>query len=666
MGTHIYVPQCLPQCLPSLGYFVERGLDLLKIDQFLYEPILHLLHVKHRKRLEKLPDSWTVLLYFGLPLLALTLWTCRYGDECYGCPGGRLYPILLAMLTLGLLLSICLPLWASVTSATVASGFRRGRCIDEMISAGILPSQIVDSLALGSLSLISRLSLSVWLMVASLLYFLKVDLGDWKLLWWIWPLVVPVATIVFSYLAVGIVLIGSSLNFRTLQFLVAFLPAILELPIAYRHDWTPNQTVVGFASLVLMGTLLTRDVAFDALWHGGDMSSKYSPRSSLLQDRLRMAWGDNPILFRELARQASSRSGLFGCLYPALIHTLPPILWGNWMWSNLHLASERFFPGLVGVGLLQMLAAALLTLDSVTRERQQKTWDTVVESGVALEDFQAGWMQFALLSDIFYRLPILLVILVSMDVARCALSLPVSIPGYAVLVAGSAAFIAVMSSLGACLGLGLSASSSDLQAAGRRLIGALLVLLALSGLSWLFVVKSLMFLIHFEKRRLAYWLALPISFLFVYATARVWCKDELVTSLSARAQTCDQSSALFRTFLVGATTAILIHISGWERTMRFGEYGVIAMIFIGLCGVLLFLSHLLASRKWMLPFGWLSVGVVWLVMGNTMIYYLEMQSIPCREVQLAVCLLIVSVWTVFEQLLIPILLPPDSLKTGHC
>ncbi len=263
------------------------------------------------------------------------------------------------LVTVAGLALLVLPVHHLATEVSVLESLRRGRCLEELLTAGVRAESLVDALprhALKSLlprllGLLPVLGLSTLLLPAFERKILLVGLSLWI------PLTATFLT-AGSYLCQGWILNPRAVGPRLLWLL---------LPLAL----VPYNPVTGLtlsAFLLVVGCWWSRAAAIHALLH---------PRARAPR-RVRSwqwpQWSQNPIVIRELKKL--SRARLLA-------------------WTFLPLLLVGTYPGggsLVMVGLLAFAGAAAVTVNALPAEREGKTLDALIQSGLSLKEFLQGWV----------------------------------------------------------------------------------------------------------------------------------------------------------------------------------------------------------------------------------------------------------------------------------
>ncbi len=102
----------------------------------------------------------------------------------------------------------------------------------------------------------------------------------------------------------------------------------------------------------------------------------------------RTSWGDNLIVRREWARREGFAAFGLRCVVMLAI----PLAWGLAGHNDLGELIWILISGLPFLALGYFGRAALATLGAIRIERQQSTWEPLIESGMPLADFRKGWL----------------------------------------------------------------------------------------------------------------------------------------------------------------------------------------------------------------------------------------------------------------------------------
>lgn len=334
-----------------------------------------------RSRRTKLPPWWAVALLYGLPAaFCLTF----LGE------GGAIF---LAATTLGLLVG--LPLFFFKTEASLMATLRKGRCLEEMVAAGMAPASLIDTLAVHSLIPISQVCLRVTpILLLGTLMAPTVFVKPLLLLILSWPAAVAISFACGSYLYQARSLLSETWGASSFSVgrtggpdsgcrvhrsglsqercpIVCDSPGVdrLESPV-YRHRRLAKSGRPG--------------ATFQGLFAKRGHRNRWIP-----------VWSDNFIVARECARNSSLKGGLRGYLGVRFLGIVLPLILGLYVTGegDMQSCTERFWRALPLLGLLYFCRSAGRTLGAVVHERGQKTWEILVQTGVSYREFSQGWLQ---------------------------------------------------------------------------------------------------------------------------------------------------------------------------------------------------------------------------------------------------------------------------------
>ncbi len=398
-----------------------------------------------------------VLLLFALPSSGLFAVAVMDGSPEY-LGGFALYT------ALGLLVG--LPAWFLRSDVALLSSLHRGRCLEEILTANVSPSLIVDTLATHSVRAIVRAALPVAPVLLVTCMVVQPALAGLVLLW------IPALALTFFTLAYVMqaaatagymTRLGTWSRLGYLMLLPAWVPLLLSFGPGF--GWL---RVPGWLALVV----LMRYGAVEGLRR----SLVARPAEARRTARWRLVpWTDNGIVVRELRRR-SFFDAMLGMviLLPCVALVLLNEPWGR----------EAGWIGWWAMVAASFLAASLRTLPSVVGEKEKRTWEPLLESGFPRREFVSGWLQLGILPVLLAQVPgYLLLYCVEVGLGVDAGRLLAA--GW--LVGGLA------TAAGAWLGLALSAASSTTRETGTRLVacGALVVLAWLGTCAVLLVTALL-------------------------------------------------------------------------------------------------------------------------------------------------------------------------------
>ncbi len=446
-----------------LWSFGERLLSHLTLRVGRLHPIVALVESRASRARRELPSLLFIACLFGLPPFFIQ-------DQSTDLT----VLVFLTVQALGLL--VALPWFYFKTDVSVLKSLRQGRCLEDLLCAGVRAEGLVDTLAVHSLRSIVKVAIpsvavilpSIWLLlpgkyVASAL---TIALGF-----------VPSVALVFwvgSYLAQF--QMAWSHRGESISLAQAGLSLALGLPLlgllqlaAYQIGLT--HYVEGVAVALVALVLMTAGSRFLACW--GLANARTVDRwndSGLTRAAYRnpavTIESENPIVLREQARCAGAiPQGMLG--YGLARMGLPLLGLGFFLGAQ----STGWFWGLLSALVVGLwFYGVWKTLPSVVSERERNTWETLLQSGIDRRTFVQGWMEVATghlgSSLLFVALVPALVYLHGVPlVARGRFD------GLTVLVfvlAGALLYLAPLS--GAQAGLRLSAQSSTRREAGAELV----------------------------------------------------------------------------------------------------------------------------------------------------------------------------------------------------
>lgn len=312
--------------------------------------------------------SWNLLmLAFALP--AFFFWVCW---------GAGLASYLVAVATLVLLV---LPLHHLATEVSLLDSLRRGRCLEELLTAGVEAHLLIDSLPRHALrTLIPRLGclMPILFVGGMMLPLYERALVLKGLLLWL-P---AVATFLFlgSYICQGWLLNPREMGPR------AFL-AVLPLTVA-------TEPAAGCGLLLFFAGVYAwwgRTTAIDALLHPpAPQVRKLAHRGGWKKTLLGLKYAQNPIVMREWSKLTGTRL-LFWIFAPL-------VLVGLWPSTGAVLT----------ISLLFLAGAAAVSVNAVPGEREGKTLDALIQSGLSLRGFLQGWLWAVALPRMVALIPVLL------------------------------------------------------------------------------------------------------------------------------------------------------------------------------------------------------------------------------------------------------------------
>ncbi|MFN8606270.1 MAG: zf-HC2 domain-containing protein [Vulcanimicrobiota bacterium] len=415
-----------------------------RLRQLADSPVVHLVSTQRRRRARFGPSEMLKMAgFFALPIPFMCISPDRSSLTAY-----------LLFSALGLMLG--LPLRQFGEEVALLASLRRGRCLEEIVSTGTSAQALLDGLALQGLMQLGRASLTVW----PVLLLGTLGLPDyWQLTAWKLELLWPPALAAFflaGYYFAQFLQVWPGGGVRRLMIAVALLcPGLLLGPLAG----------------TLVSALAARKLAIYGL--NNPVRNRTVPvhrRNALVR-----SFSQNPIARRELSRLAGQVGGDWRRLmfWRASMMVLP-VAW------CLHAARAEFrnWPDVYAAGLLMFSAlffvrSGMRTLPAVVREREQQSWEILLQTHLSKRSFVSGWLQVCLYT-VFTEGFLAILALASYLLALIpSPSQPGAAPWLLLLPATCL--------LGAYVGLAISASSRNARQASQRLM-----LWSLSGLcAWL-------------------------------------------------------------------------------------------------------------------------------------------------------------------------------------
>lgn len=407
-----------------------------------------------RRRPGALPNPLAVLALFGLPALLFSLLNPEQAQ------------VFLGLTAVGLLVG--LPLHHFRTEVSVLTSLRRGRCLEEILSTGLPARQLVDTLAVQSLSAVARVGVPlVPVLALGSQEFHDKEFAFAAALAWL-----PLVVLLFWLGSYVVLFLGAwSKDGVSRNLPQQLLAALVLLPAAALAVWA--HPLLG--ALWMAGT--ARYLAIWGLDHLGEVDRLISRPTRRRRNPWALAHSENPIVAREAMRKAASvPGGLAGVVGARALTMLLPLIW---VLSFLDGGPEHWLGNYwVGFGILVLLVwarAASRTLGAVVGERERGTWETMMQTGLSQREFIQGWKAVTWGAVGMDFLPAVGVLIMA---GFLFLPYPLAAP----LLAG---LLALFLSCGAEVGLALSALSRTTREANGRLIAAagygFLGWLALSG-----------------------------------------------------------------------------------------------------------------------------------------------------------------------------------------
>lgn len=353
-------------------------------------PVVNLIEARATAARRQLPSFKLIALLCGLPVLFLS-----FGDED---------SLTVYVLTQCLALLVGLPFFFFKSDVGALRSLRRGRCLEDLLCAGIDAPGLVDTLAVHSLRSITRITLPV-LLVLTPSFLLMSEEHRAALLWpaLFWPLAVAVAFLAGSYVSQFLIAWsrrGESASMPQLLLGGGLLAAVAP---AFACDCAVLQSVA-----VIGGVVACRYLAIWGLTRAEqvDRWNEEGPRGDR---RYRNPWvqarSENPIVVRETFSEAGALAGgRWGYLFRRAFFPLLAGLWGMLVvgaerppgdvtayWSPIYHDNVAFWTGLMLAILYALLKPMARAAAAVVRERERDTWETLMQTGIDGHSFVEGW-----------------------------------------------------------------------------------------------------------------------------------------------------------------------------------------------------------------------------------------------------------------------------------
>ncbi|MCA9795639.1 MAG: hypothetical protein KC910_27715, partial [Candidatus Eremiobacteraeota bacterium] len=447
-------------------------LEHLTITAPTSHPIVSLIESRASRARRQLPGPILLALIFGWPGLVF-----RLDDE--------LSQLAFLMVAGGCLL-VALPWYYFKTDVDILRSLRQGRCLEDLLCAGVDGRGMVDTLAVHSLRSIVKVAVPCLLiMLPSVLVLPERYAAKGLVLALGWLPAVTLAFWIGSYVTqfqTAWSRRGESTSALQLGILMAVLLPVLGLGWVGAYLIGLEDYAEGALALVFSGALLTlasRSLAIWGLenartvdrWNDLGRSGGYRNPTMAVDD-------ENPIVLRYQARLAAGTPG--GWLGRLAAETWIPLIGLAWFGVSL-LGENYFWWGLLIVVAVGWLQAAMTTLPAVVDEREANTWETLLQTGLDLDTFKAGWLEVATRGSWWRQLP------AAITPLALALIHPSWLAGHgedtlAGLVACAAGWLIFTAPrFGAQAGLAVSATVEGRRVAGSRLVAVVL----LGAIAWL-------------------------------------------------------------------------------------------------------------------------------------------------------------------------------------
>jgi len=359
-------------------------------------------------------------------------------------------------------LMVGLPLRQFGEEVALLSALRRGRCLEEILATGVDSRALLDGLAYQGLAQVARASLTVMpvLMLGSLALPQEVQSQAYCLeLAWL-----PSLLLLFVagyYLAQFLLVWPGGWPQRVAVASALLLPAV---GLGYGLGWP------GVWLACLGVGLGARHLAIQGL------QKEQQPKAAarLKRNQLVRALSQNPIARREFTRLSGGLAGKnpVGSLVAWRAGSvLLPLIWGIWAVQDAYSNSFTYWVGAMLFAALFFVRAALRCLPAVPREREQQTWETLLQTPLGIPSFVSGWLQVCLYTT-FSEGAVAISMLTLFGLINQFSAGQLALVGLS---------LAGASLLGGYVGLGISASSRSTRQAQQRLLS----LTSLAVMGWL-------------------------------------------------------------------------------------------------------------------------------------------------------------------------------------
>ncbi|HXE72930.1 MAG TPA: hypothetical protein VNO81_09730, partial [Candidatus Nitrosotenuis sp.] len=398
----------------------------------------------------------------------------------------------------GLVLLVALPCYHFRADVSLLTALRRGRCLEEILCSGLGAPGIVDALAGYSVGSLLRTGLPVALVLLAGVPAFPAEVRGLALgaaLLWL-----PAVVVLFwagSY-AVQMMIASSRDGGETTTPLSVGLLVLVLAPLvlaSWLASLGPAGGVVAGVGSLLWIALASRRLAVWALENPGSVE-RLNQKGFLgrgRRNRWVRAWSDNPIVAREAWRSAAAVPfGLPGLFLSRLAGVALPAGWALLLTLvDPDQGETCFWWGLAGVAAMVFLQAASRTAGAVVEEREGRTLESLMQSGLTSREFVEGWLQVGMLPTLAQLVPTAAILLASGAWLPQAVVGPEAAASEPMLGLATALLMVLalflLTLAGAWVGLWVSAASPS-----RRQAGASLVSLTGRGLlAWLGVWGAL-------------------------------------------------------------------------------------------------------------------------------------------------------------------------------
>lgn len=426
-------------------------------------PLGYLLDLR-RSRTPYAPQALGLMALFSVPCVALSLASPDAGVR------------FLIIAAVGMVFA--LPIYQARSHLSLLSSLRRSHCLEELLGCGMPAQGCADQLARHALAELTRLVLPVVAVLIPGALLAGPEMRSYLFGLVLWLPVMLYLTALGSYAA--FVQMAWAGGWRQKARLAARCwPLLLPPVFLVVSNGGPLATLVTLA----LALYLARSLASQTL----DRTVREEaprPAGARWRNRWVTSWSENPIVVRESWRRSSVPGGLLGYVVLRFVSVALPVWWITTVVDQR--TRGVFWGGAFLLALFYAARAGQRTLGAVVGEREQATWDTLCQTGLALRTFIIGWVQVG-------SFPVLLEAIVpgvfglGLAWAFPAAVTPESWSRQAssfesmLLVAVGFAAGVVLVMTAALVGLALSASSRTLRQATGRAFGVV----ATTGVCWL-------------------------------------------------------------------------------------------------------------------------------------------------------------------------------------
>ncbi len=350
-------------------------------------PILALVGARRRRPSLRASEMLKALAIFALPALALAIF--RDG-----------MPLMNFVLVSGLGLMVAVPVYYFNNEIALLSSLIKGRCLEEVLGTSLEPRSTVDALAVNSLRPILKailpvapvLLLGALAMPTSQQVNLAPTEADHR---WI-----VMAAAVWLPLTLGLFLSASYISMAWRIWCRSTRLSVvggLALALAGTTMLLGKAAIPAAILVAALYTLVARRLAIVGLEHPEQVTRLNQTTRKARRNRFLKLWSDNPITAREVWRVSGSvPGGLAGMFAWRLTLITLPLLWSFWAITRPYGEQDfAFWLGVSGFSFLLFVRAAYRTLGSVLTERQQQTWEPLLQTDLGAARFVRGWLEVA-------------------------------------------------------------------------------------------------------------------------------------------------------------------------------------------------------------------------------------------------------------------------------